>query len=179
MLIELKSLENMPVGSFEEQVLLGRVNFSVINPDDMRLLGFVVQIRGLFPKYKIVSMKDVVDIDQNGVTIRSADSLVERGEIVRIGEILQHKFVLIGMTAKNLKDQGLGRVSDALIETQSGDILRVYINSLLNSRIFERSRIVKIDKNVLILKDDPESEEGTKSKIKDVLPLAQSAETVR
>ena len=155
MLIELKNLENMPVGSFAEQTLLGKVDSAIISAEEAKLLGVVVKIGGWFPKYKVVSMQDIVDIDQNGVAVRSEDSLVDEDEIVRIAKIIKQKFNLIGLHAKNQKNQNLGRISNALFEVQSGDIMRIYVNNLFQERIFERSRIVKIEPDKIVIKDNP------------------------
>lgn len=176
MLIELKNLENMSVGSFEEQTMIGKVYEIIVSPEEAKLLGFLVKIGTFIPKFKIASMQDVVDIDQNGITVKSSEALVEKDEIIRISKILKHKFNLIDLPARNQKDQSLGRVSNALVETQSGDVLRLYLTNFLQNRVFERSQIVKMDETKVILKDEPEIKETSKSQIKDSLALNPKTE---
>jgi len=113
----------------------------------------------------------VVDIDQGGVVINSRDNLVEKEEIVRVGEILKHKFNLIGLKAVSKDKQNLGRVQDAVVETQSGDILRLYTSRMYQNRVFERSKIDKITWREVVL--NCESEE--KAKEKATVPEAELA----
>jgi len=171
MLIELSKLVGMPVGSLNEGAFVGSVRQTVISPGDAKLIGFTIKIGSIFSKILVVSFQDVVDIDQGGVVINSRDNLVEKEEIVRVGEILKHKFNLIGLKAVSKDKQNLGRVQDAVVETQSGDILRLYTSRMYQNRVFERSKIDKITWREVVL--NCESEE--KAKEKATVPEAELA----
>lgn len=176
MLIELKSLENLPVGSFAEQNLLGKVSTVIVSPEEAKVLGLIVKLPGFLGKLKVVSMQDVVDIDKNGVTVRSLESLVDAEEIVRIDQIIKKNFNIISLKAINQKNQNLGKVSNVLFDTQTGEIVRIYIGGLFQERIFPSSSIVEIKDDQIILKDDPEIKQSISTKIKNVVSNKDLAE---
>jgi len=162
MLIDLSKLNNLPVGSFEAEEKVGKVLRPLLNPDEGRVIGFAVLTRELLPKLKVLSIQDVVDIDRNGLVIRSADSLVDSKEIVRIAEILKKKFDLIGLKTYFKSGEKLGKVSDAVIESQTGDVTRIYVGSLFKSFAFEKSKIFEITWTKVLIKD----EKNQKSKVR-------------
>ena len=144
MLIELSKLNGVPVGSLSEGTRVGTIWRTVVNPDGLRVIGFVVKVGTVFPKMKVVSFMDVVDIDQNGVVINSKDNLLEKDEVVRVGELVKKKFSLLGLAVKDKKKKFFGRVRDAVVETTSGDILRLYSRYLVSDFVFERSQVEKV-----------------------------------
>ncbi|MDH4358370.1 MAG: hypothetical protein OEV37_00260 [Candidatus Berkelbacteria bacterium] len=172
MLIELSKLENMPVGALDEVAYVGKVRRAVVNPNEIKLIGLTVWVGTLFPRMYAVSLHDIVDIDKGGVVVNSRENLLGVGEVVRIAEIVKHRFSLIGLKARSRKGQGFGRVQDAVADTTTGEILRIYVKKLLgDSRVFERSQIEKITWRETVLKCEPE--EKTKEKV--VVPEAELA----
>jgi sporulation protein YlmC with PRC-barrel domain len=151
MLIELSILNQLPVGSFDEGGLIGKVLRTIISRKDGRVLGFVVKKMGFFGETKIASFEDIISIDQVGIVIRSSESLVDKEEIIRIGEILKEKFDLIGLKAVAKNKANLGRVADALVNTDTGDIMRVYVKKFFKDYVFEHSQIEEITlKNIVL-----------------------------
>ncbi len=181
MLIELSKLEGMPVGALEEGVLAGRVWKALVAPDELKVAGLAVQtgrllvLSWLWPKILVAAFVDVVDIDKNGIAVRSRESLSELEEIVRLKEILKYKFSLLGLPAVTKSGERLGRVTDALVESNSGRLERLYVRRFLDSRVYERSQIVKMDYRKVVL----EVEGGRKVKARKEASLsAKAAETV-
>lgn len=144
MLVELLTLDKMPVGALEEAEMVGKIKRLVVDPEEQKLIGFLVKTGGYFSKSYAVSMADVVDVDKNGLVINSRESLVERNEIVRLADILDKKFSLIGLPVRAKSGEKIGRVENAVVDTQTGDILRVYTSSFAKRRIFERSQIERM-----------------------------------
>jgi len=144
MLIELLIFSKMPVGALEEAEMVGKIHRLAIDPKEQKLIGFTVKTGGYFSKTHSVSMTDVVDVDKNGVVINSRQSLLPNDEIVRMNEILKKKFSIIGLKVITKSGEKIGRVEDAVIDTNSGDILRIYTSSFAKRRIFERSQIEKM-----------------------------------
>lgn len=154
MLIEISKVRGLPTGAIDEGALIGTVKQAVVSPEAARVIGFLVKIKGLFRGQKVISFQDVVDIDTQGLVINSRDNLVSENEIVRIKELVDSRFSLIGLSARTKNKKYLGRVSDAVIESTSGDIIRVYVKYFWDERIFERSMIHEIKKDEIILTFD-------------------------
>jgi len=165
MLIELTKLENMPVGAMDEGAAIGKVKRALVSPEEKKLLGITVKTAAFFGKILVAAIQDIVDIDRDGVVIRSRESLVAPDEIVRIKEISKKKFSLIGLRAKNKSGKTLGRVSDAVVETETGAICRLYVKSFFQELVFARSQIEKITWTEVIFKTEREA----KAKVKESL----------
>ena len=155
MLIELSKLQNLPVGALDEGALVGRVHRVVVNPEDTKIIGYLVWVGKILPKGLILSQQDVVDIDQSGIVTHNRENLLEKEEVVRINEIIKHKFNLIGLKARAKSGEYLGKITDAVADTGSGDILRIYVRKIYQELVFERSQIEKITWKEMILKCDP------------------------
>lgn len=147
-------MEGMAVGALDEGVKIGAVRRIVVNPESIKLIGFVIKSGTVLAAIKAVSFLDVVDIDRNGIVIRSRDSLVEIGEVVRIGELVKKRFSLIGLPVRTKDKKNFGRVIDAVVETTTGDILRIYTKYLFRDLVFERSQIQKVTLGEVVVKDD-------------------------
>jgi len=153
MLIELLKLERLKVGVMDEGTAIGSVYRIVVNPDELKIIGFMIKIGNLMPKLKAISFFDVVDIDQHGLTIHSRENIADATEVVRLNELVHKKYSLIGQTIKTKSGKKIGRVSDALAETTTGDILRIYSKSLISDFVFERSQIEKVTLREVIVKN--------------------------
>lgn len=171
MLIELSKFIGMSVGALDEGALIGRIRRVLLDPDQGKITGFLIKEKGLFTKPKVLSMIDVIDIERTVMVINSRESLVSRNEIVRIAKILEYKFNLIGLPARTREGQMLGRVTDVVVESQTGEIVRLYTHFLLQHRVFERSRIDEITWQEIFLITD------NRKKIKAKVPVAKKAES--
>ena len=153
MLIELTKLEKLQVGAMDEGTAVGTLKRVVVNPEDLKVIGFTVKIGAVFPKIKAVSFFDVVDIDINGLAINSRESLSDAKEIVRLNELMKKKYSIVGQPVRSKSGKKLGRVTDALVETTTGDILRIYTKYFISNYVFERSQIDKVTLREVIIKE--------------------------
>src|SRR3990172_816069 len=117
MFIEAKKLIGLPVAAMDTQSKIGEIRQILIDPENGRLLGFVVHGGGIFSPKKVLSVTDIRDWDPNGLVTSSIENLVEPKEIVRIKEVLDKKIFLIGMRAKTESGKSLGVIEDLLIDT--------------------------------------------------------------
>lgn len=157
MLIELSRLKGMQVGAMEQGASVGRVEKMIVNPEEVRIIGLLIKPPGFWTGFKAVSFLDVVDVDASAVVIRSSEGLVDPKEIVRLEKLIKYKFEFIGLTVKNKQGKVIGRVSDAVVETSGGDILRIYVKSMFSDRVFERSLIEKVTLREVIVRDTAEA----------------------
>lgn len=156
MLIELLNFSKMPVGALEEAEMVGKVHRLAVDPGEQKLIGFTVKTGGYFSKAYSVSMSDVVDVDKNGVVINSRDSMLQNDEIVRMSDILKKKFSIFGLKVLSKSGEKIGKVEDVVIDTNTGDIVRIYTTAFTKRRVFERSQIEKMTFLEIIVKQDRE-----------------------
>ena len=163
MLIELSKFTGMPVGALDEGTLIGHVRRALVDPDAGKIAGFLVKENGLFGALKVISTIDVVDVERTALVINSRQNLVDRNEIVRIAKILEYKFNFLGLPARTKEGRMLGRVTDAVVDSITGEILRIYTRFLARSYAFERSRIEEITWQEIILHGDSRKHVKTKA----------------
>ena len=154
MLIEAKKLIGLPVAALASESKIGDVREILIDPENGRLLGFLVATGGMFSAKKALSVTDIKDWDPNGLVTESRENLVSPSEIVRIKEVLEKKIILIGMKAKTESGKSLGEVEDLLVDSETQSVAKYYLRDLLgHTRILTPDKVIKIEKEIIFVDD--------------------------
>ncbi len=155
MFIEATKLIGLPVAASDTQSKIGEIRQIVIDPENGRLLGFVVSKNELFHPKKVLSVIDIKDWDPNGVVVDSIDNLIDSTEILRINELLAKRINFLNMKAETQSGKSLGEVEDILIDTGAQVVVKYYLRDVLgSSRIFPSEKVVKIEKKTIYFTDD-------------------------
>jgi len=161
MFIEARKLIGLPIAAMDTQAKIGEIREVLVDPENGRLLGFLVGEGGIFSTQKALSIVDVRDFDPNGLVTESSENLVAPAEIVRIKEVLDKKIFLIGKSAKTESGKSLGKIEDLLIDTDTQSVAKYYLKDLLgNSRIFTTDKVIKIDKAIIFSDEVAEPPQG-------------------
>lgn len=169
MFIEAKKLIGLPVAALDAQSKIGEIREILVDPENGRLLGFLIQGGGIFAAKKVLSIVDVREWDPKAIVTESIENIVEPNEIVRIKEVLVKNIILMGMKAKTESGQSLGEVDDLLIDTETQSVVKYYLKDLLGkNRILTSDQVVKIetkglpfgDKNIVFADDVSEPTGG-------------------
>lgn len=154
MFIQASKLIGLPVAARDDQIKAGVIRQILVDPQNGQLLGFLVQIDGLFSPQKALSIIDVIDWDPVGLVTASVDNLVDPSEIVRLKTIIDKKIYLLEMKAKTESGINLGKVEDFLINTDNQIVTKYYLKDLLGkSRIFTSDKVSRIDKVIFFIND--------------------------
>lgn len=160
MMIEATKLINLPLGALDTESKIGEIREILVDPENGRILGFLVQPQSsyfggsIFSPKKALSIVDVREWDPKGLVTASIENLVNPNEIIRIKDVLQKNIILIGMKAKTESGKGLGSVEDLLIDTDTESVAKYYLKDLLGEkRVLTSDKVVKIDK-VIVFHDD-------------------------
>lgn len=157
MFIEAKKLIGLPVAAMDTQSKIGKVRQILIDPENGRLLGFLVTAGEFFGPQKVLSVIDIKDWDPKGIVVSSIENLIGKSEIVRIKEILQNKIFILGMKAKTESGKSLGAVEDILLDTDTESVVKYYLKDLLGgARIFPAEKVIKIEKEIVFSDDTAE-----------------------
>ena len=154
MLIQTSTIIGLPIAAIDSESKIGQVENIVIDPESGELAGFIVKPHQLFSKNKILSIFDVIDIDKNGLVVKSEENLLNLSEIVKIERIIKKNIKIIGQRAVTESNKHLGRVSDLLIDTESSFVVKYYLHGILEDRIISNDKMIKITKKALIFSDD-------------------------
>jgi len=159
MLIELSKLKGLPVGVLEESRKAGTVSKVIFDHSQAKIIGFLIKTNSFWGLQKVVSLSDVIVIDESGLVINSSEDILEKDEVVRVGALLKKNAKLVGLRVCNKEERFLGFLNDAVIETQTGNLVRIYAGFLWRKFIFSQKQIIKLDEKRIVV--------DTESKVKD------------
>ena len=148
-----KSVLSLRVGS-----PIANITSAIINPNSLKIEGFYCQDR--FNKQELVLLtQDIRDILPQGFVVNDHDVLVEPEELIRLKQILQLNFELIGKPVFTESKDRVGKVSDYATETETMYIQKIYasqsvLKSLAGGSLsIDRSQINEITEKKIIISD--------------------------
>ncbi len=151
MLLEVSKVVGLPVGFMEEGRRGAQVSDIVFDPSQMKIIGFLAKGGGFWSSEKVIALSDVLEVDAGGVAINSVDDLLDKEEIVRVGELLKKKTHLLGLRVYDKEEKYLGRVYDGVFEAETGYLFRIYVKNIWRKYIFERKQINSIDNKKIVI----------------------------
>jgi sporulation protein YlmC with PRC-barrel domain len=157
MQVEASKLIDMPVGAIDEQAKIGKVADIVINPEDGKLLGFIVS-SGLLGFHKLtIGWPDVIECDENGLVIQTSGNLMPIADNVRIAKAVENEFTLDNIPVETKSGHRLGNLYDYAVNMELGSLTKIYVRQLLppQDRIISRSNIIAITKEKIIVRNLP------------------------
>jgi sporulation protein YlmC with PRC-barrel domain len=105
----------------------------IINPNNLKMEGFYVEDNR--DKSKLILLyQDIRDILPQGLVINDFDVLAEPGDLVRLKEILDLDFELIGKPVETIMREKVGKVADYAFDDATMYIQKLYVSqSILKS----------------------------------------------
>lgn len=170
MLIEFSKLKGLSVGVMDEAKKVGEVSRVVFDHTQAKVIGLLVKAGGLMSREMVVSLADVVSIDVGGVVINSSDDILDKDEIVRVNTILKKNTKLVGLRVYDKENKFLGFVYDGVLETDTGNLMRLYVRYLWRRYIFSSKQIVELNEKRVVVNTD--------AKIKKTAKVVSVAEAV-
>ncbi|URD53678.1 PRC-barrel domain-containing protein [Chroococcidiopsis sp. CCNUC1] len=85
-----------------------------------RLLGFLVEEKGLFRDAKAIPLQEVQAIGLDAIVVRSKESIIGAHRVPAIAEILRHNIVLRGTRILTTEGLDLGGLVDLFFDEHSG-----------------------------------------------------------
>jgi sporulation protein YlmC with PRC-barrel domain len=152
------SLLNKSVFSLRTGQPVARVTGAVFNPNNLKIEGFYCQ--DSINKHSLVLLyQDIREVLKEGFVINDHDVLAEPTELVRLKDVLNLKFELIGKQVETIAKQKVGKVTDFAVETETMFVQKIYVSqSLLKSLTggslsIDRTQINEITNKRIIIND--------------------------
>lgn len=156
------SLLNKSVLSLRADSAIATISGLIINPDKLKIEGFYCQDK--FSRRQLILLcQDIRDVLPRGYVVNDHDVLTEPGELVRLKEIIDMDFQLIGKPVFTVSKERVGKVTDYAADTESMYIQKLYVaQSVLKSLTggslsIDRSQINEITPKRIIINDLLES----------------------
>lgn len=158
MLLPIQRLLDAPVMSLQTGAELARTMCPIIDPRRMTIVAFYVEGSLLESNPSVLHVIDIRELSDIGMIVDDSDKLMSTEGLVRLQEIVDYDFELLGVHVVDEEDNKYGKVSDYAIDPDSYTIQQIYteqslIKSLSNvSNVIHRSQIISVTNEKIIVK---------------------------
>jgi uncharacterized protein YrrD len=151
-----EALINRPVMSLRTGQQVATTTSPIINPNNLKIEGFYCTDR--FEKGTLVLLyQDIRDIIAQGFVVDDHDVLTAPEELIRLKDIMNINFTLIGKPVVTTAKESIGKVSDFATELETMYVQKIYVSRSLIRNLaggnlgIDRNQINEItDKKIII-----------------------------
>lgn len=153
---------NVPILSLRTGDQIAVAVSPVIDPKNLKIEGFYCE-DSLDKKPLILLWQDVRETLPTGFVVDDHERLVEAEELIRLKEVLEMRFELLGKPVETVAKEKVGKVSDYAVETDSMYIQKIYVKQSLlksltgSSLSIDRTQVVEVTKKCVIIHDTMEA----------------------
>jgi uncharacterized protein YrrD len=152
------SLLNRPVLSLRASGPIATVTEPIINPNNLKIEGFYCEDK-FDGKLLVLLYQDIRDMIKGGFVVDDHEVLVEPEELVRLKDVMDLRFDILGKQVETVNKQKVGKVSDYAVETTTMYIQKIYASQSLlksftgGSLSIDRSQVVEITNRRVIIQE--------------------------
>jgi sporulation protein YlmC with PRC-barrel domain len=152
------ALANKPILSLRTSTPIATVTAPIFNPNNLKIEGFYCQDR--FNKKELVLLyQDIREQVPQGFVVNDHDVLAEPSELVRLKEILELDFELLGKPVETVSKHKVGKVSDYAVEMETFYVQKLYVSQSIfkslagGSLSIDRSQVQEITPRRIIINE--------------------------
>ncbi len=153
-----ESLIGRPVMSLRTGQPVARTTGAIFNPNNLKIEGFYCLDK--FNRKELVLLyQDIRDVIPQGLVVNDHDALVEPKDLVRLKNVMDIGFELVGKQVVTLSKQRLGKVTDFATEVETMYVQKIYVSQGLLKGLtrgnlgIDRSQINEITDKKIIVND--------------------------
>ena len=149
-----------PILSVQASGAIASIAAPVVNPDNLKILAFKLQGPIVNAANNILDVKSVREYSPLGLVIDDNDELIGPEDVVKIKEVLDLNFDLIGLKVETKKGSKLGKIIDFSITSEDFTIQQIIvkrptIKSFMDPELtIHRREIVEVTDYKVIVKDE-------------------------
>ena len=152
------SLLNQSILSLRTGGLVATTQAAIINPNNLKIEGFFC-VDSVDKKQLILLYQDIRDFIAKGFVVNDHEVLVEPDELVRLKDIIELGFELIGKPVVTVSKSKVGKVNDYAVETETMYVQKIYVGQSLlksftgGSLSVDRTQITEITNQKIVIQD--------------------------
>jgi uncharacterized protein YrrD len=172
MLVTGSQLLSTPVMSLQTGTELARTKSPVIDPRTLKIIAYELEGPLLDQNPSFLRIEDVRELGEIGMIIDSSDEFVGLDDVIKLKEVVDLNFSLLGLTVFDEKKHKLGKIDDYTVEMgsfviQQLNVKRPILKSLGDTELLvHRSQIVEITDTSVIVKSGKVNAEPIKSAVR-------------
>lgn len=153
------SLINRPVLSLRTGGVVATTTVAIINPNNLKVEGFFCADSIDHKRTLVLLYQDIRDFIAQGFVIDDHDMLAEPGELIRLKDILDLHFELLGKQVVTTDKQKIGKVVDYATDTMTMYVQKIYVGQSIfksfagGSLGVDRTQIVEITDRKIVVQD--------------------------
>lgn len=121
------ALLNKSVMSLRTGQPIAIVTAAIFNPNNLKIEGFYCQDK--FDKRELILLyQDIREVLPIGYVVNDFEVLVDPDELVRLKDILELNYEIIGKPVQTISKQKVGKVSDFATETETMFVQKLYVS---------------------------------------------------
>ena len=171
MLLSSEQMSHVAVMSLQTGGELAQTKAPVINPNNLKIIAYEVDGHQLDTHPSFLLIDDVRELSSMGFIIDSSDEFVGLDDVIKLREVHDYNFELIGKREVDQKGRTLGHVTNYTIDPEGFFIKqlntkRPFLKSFNDTELLiDRSQIVEITDALITVMHDG----------RELLPIAKSA----
>lgn len=157
MLLLSETLTHVPIMSLQTGTELARTIDPIIDPRNLTVIAMYVEGPLIDVRPSVLHISDIRESGELGYIVNDSSVLMATEGLVRLQEIVDFQFTLIGTPVYDDVGNSLGKVSDYAYEPTSFNVQQLYIKQPLLkslsvvSNIIHRKQIIAIKKDRIIV----------------------------
>ena len=160
MLVMNSRLINAPVLSVQAGGTIGRIEYSIVDPNNLKIIAFRLSGPLIDRNQNILDVRSIREYSNFGFVIDDIDELVSPEDVIKIAEILKLNFDLNTLKAETKKGSKLGKVQDYTVTSEDFIVQQIIvkrpaIKSFVDPELtISRKEIVEVTDYKIIIKDE-------------------------
>src|SRR3989338_5239790 len=155
-------LKGWEVASLRTQAKIAKVDDFLFDPRNGRIPAVIVLPKGIIGLQNqplLLPAEDILEWQNKLVFIQDEESLTPPKEIVRLKELVDDHFDLIGLRVVTESGQKIGQVEDYIVETNLLQINKLVVRRQLwwffsFQEVISLKRVISMDEKQVIIKDE-------------------------
>lgn len=159
MLLNGSRLIDVPVMGLQTGSELARTAKPVIDPATLEIVAYELSGPLLNTRPSLLRVSDVREFSDIGLIVDSSDEFVDTREIIKLKDIYERHFKLIGFNVTNERRRKIGKINGYTLDTndfliQQINVKRTILRSLGDTELLiHRSQITEINDKAIVISE--------------------------
>lgn len=158
MLVLSKRLLGVPLMSLQTGSMIGTTGEPIIDPRRLHIIAFYCEGPMLDARPAVLHSNDIRELSDIGIIIDSSDNVMPPGDLIRLQEVIEFGFSLLGVQVVTDRGHKLGTVEDYATDALTFLIEKLHVkrpfphNLHTSGLIIDRKEILEVTNSKIIVK---------------------------
>lgn len=155
-------IENTPVMGLQTGSQLATIGEAVIDPANLQIVAYNLEFNSYTDEHQLVRIAELRELSRIGFIVDSGEDFIMPGDVIKIQDILNLDFHLIGTKVVDENGNSLGKIVDftfSLLNFQVQQLIvkRPFFKSFNTPELtIHRNQITQIDEEKITVKSETE-----------------------